>query len=58
MTFTAKMILSGIALYLLMLGLTKLYEKDGDEPPFLVDLLGLIAIGDVILFSMIWIWSQ
>tara|TARA_R110000851_G_scaffold307578_1_gene466180 strand:- start:28 stop:204 length:177 start_codon:yes stop_codon:yes gene_type:complete len=58
MTFTEKMILSGILLFLTMFGLIRALEKNSIEPYVFIDYLALIGVLDAIAFSSAWIWSQ
>tara|TARA_R110000851_G_scaffold310665_1_gene470556 strand:- start:28 stop:213 length:186 start_codon:yes stop_codon:yes gene_type:complete len=58
MTFTEKMILTGVIVFFAMDLITKSCKSRNEEVPWLVSAFGVLSIAEVILFSILWIWSQ
>ena len=59
MTFTEKMIATGLLTLSTVIGFCCLTRKNGESSfHWLVEFTGILAFLEVVLFTNIWIWSQ
>ena len=58
MTYTEKMILSGLAVWGYTRNYAKGFSRRGEDVSVVIAFLGGLGITTSFAFSMVWIWSQ